>query len=206
MPPTESQILSTFLLPPASVRTLVSLSSFTNLFPQAQRKNPQIPYLYSELHHQRGLVVDQIKRNIAGEVKKGEAQRRAVVKARRRDQLNEANLLGEHDGEERYMEVELFGQTSNLPPHRTHTLASIIPEMESAATDLEAELRALEEDSEDVLARIRATVGDLSDLRYGKFEKQVGGDNIAEVVLEELRNLEWVCEGLLKGDDSGAKA
>jgi centromere-localized protein 2 len=77
--------------------------------------------------------------------------------------------------------------------------------MESAATDLEAELGALEKDSEDTLARIRATVGDLSDLRYGKFDKPVDGDNVAEVVLEELRNLEGVCEGLLEGDDSGTK-
>jgi centromere-localized protein 2 len=107
MPPTESQILSTFLLAPASIRTLLSLTNFTNLFPQAQRKNPQIPYLYSELHHQRGLVVDQIKRNITGEVKKGEAQRREVARARRRDELDEANLLGEHDGVERDMEVEV---------------------------------------------------------------------------------------------------
>jgi centromere-localized protein 2 len=105
MPPTESQILSTFLLPPSSLRSLISLKTFTNLFPQPQRKNPQIPYLYRELHHQRGLVVDQITRNIAEEVKSGEAQRREVVKARRRDEREELKLLGEHDKDERDMEV-----------------------------------------------------------------------------------------------------
>ena len=69
--------------------------------------------------------------------------------------------------------------------------------MESAATDLETELRALETEASDTLTRITATVGDLSDLRYGRFDKPVGGEDVAEAVLEGLRNLEEVCEGLL---------
>jgi centromere-localized protein 2 len=77
--------------------------------------------------------------------------------------------------------------------------------MESAAADLVAELGALEKEAEDMLARIEATVGDLSDLRYGKFDKQAVGEDVVEVVLEGLRSLEEVCEGLLEGKDSRAE-
>ena len=107
MPPTESQILSTFILPPASIRSFISLSSFTKLFPQPSRKNPQIAYLYRELQHQRGLIVDQIERNIAAEVRAGEKQRREVVKARRRDEREEMGLVAEGDQHEFDMEVEV---------------------------------------------------------------------------------------------------
>ncbi|KAI9775527.1 MAG: hypothetical protein M1839_001068 [Geoglossum umbratile] len=197
MPPTESQILSTFLLPLANIRALLSLRSFTALFPQPLRKNPQIPYLYHELQHQRGLIIDQIEKNIAAEVKAGEKQRREVIKARRRDEREEMGILGEDDRDELDMEVELFGQTSHLPPHRSHTLSSIIPEMETAATDLEEELKALEREASNALVRINAVIGDLSDLRYGRFDNPTGGEDVAETVLEGLRNLEEVCEGVL---------
>jgi centromere-localized protein 2 len=71
--------------------------------------------------------------------------------------------------------------------------------MEAAAIDLEAEFGALEKEAEDMLEHIKMMVGDLSDLRYGKFDKQVGGDDVVEVVLEGLRGLEEVCEGLPEG-------
>jgi centromere-localized protein 2 len=74
--------------------------------------------------------------------------------------------------------------------------------MESAVTDLEVELKALEKEASDTLTRIKATVGDLSDLRYGRFDKPVGGEDVAEAVLEGLRNLEEVCEGLLGNSNS----
>ena len=78
--------------------------------------------------------------------------------------------------------------------------------MESAATDLEAELKELEREANDMLALIETTVGDLSDLRYGKFDKPIGGEDVAEAVLEGLRNLEEVCKGVLNSDDSYATA
>ena len=41
--------------------------------------------------------------------------------------------------------------------------------MEDAATQLEAEIQHTEAEAEAVLAQIQETVGQLSDLRYGKF-------------------------------------
>jgi centromere-localized protein 2 len=84
MPPTESQILSHFLLPPATLPAVLTLRKFTDLFPPSLRSNDQIPVLYRELQHQRGIDVDDVKANITNEVKKGDRQRREVAEARRR--------------------------------------------------------------------------------------------------------------------------
>ena len=92
MPPTESQILSHFLLPPTPLPVVITLRKFTELFPPALRSSPQIPTLYRELQHQRAIDVDDVKANIANEVKKGERQRREIARARRRRE-------GEEDGD-----------------------------------------------------------------------------------------------------------
>ncbi len=97
MAPTESAILSNFLLPPAPLPTIISLRKFTELFPAAQRSDPQIATLYRELQHQRAMDTDDVKRNIAAEVRRGEAQRREVVRARRRADTNEVGGLDQRD-------------------------------------------------------------------------------------------------------------
>ena len=83
MAPTEATILSTFLLPPAPLPSLISLQAFTALFPRSQQSSPQIRTLYRDLQHQRARLTDTIARNIATEVKRGDAQRRAVARTRR---------------------------------------------------------------------------------------------------------------------------
>ena len=93
MPPTEATILSNFLLPPAPLLSTISLPEFTDLFPRSQRSNPQVEYLYRELQARRDLDIERIKRNIAQEVKRGEKQRRQVVKARHRGVYNEIESI-----------------------------------------------------------------------------------------------------------------
>ena len=83
MAPTEATILSTFLLPPAPLPTIISLKAFTELFPRSQQSSPEIKALYRDLQHQRVKLTDAVARNIAAEIKRGNAQRRAVVRARR---------------------------------------------------------------------------------------------------------------------------
>jgi centromere-localized protein 2 len=83
MAPTEATILSTFLLPPAPLPTIISLKAFTELFPRSQQSSPQIKALYRDLQHQRIKLTDAVTRNIAAEIKRGNEQRRAVVRARR---------------------------------------------------------------------------------------------------------------------------
>lgn len=73
---------------------------------------------------------------------------------------------------------------------KPHTLKSIIPELESAAEEVEDEVRRLDEEAEALLDEMRATVGGLSDLRYGK----LANGELREQVLEGLERLESACE------------
>ena len=89
MPPTEDELLSNFLLAPAPLASVISLQKFTDLFPRPQRPNPQIKLLYRDLQGRRALDIEHIKRNIAREVKRGEKQKRHVIKARRKGAYEE---------------------------------------------------------------------------------------------------------------------
>lgn len=104
MAPTEASILSNFLLPPAPLPTIISLQQFTELFPRSQQSNRQIPILYRELQHQRAIDIDDVKRNIAAEVRRGEGQQREVLRARR--QTDAASTEG-LDARDMAMEAEV---------------------------------------------------------------------------------------------------
>jgi centromere-localized protein 2 len=78
----------------------------------------------------------------------------------------------------------------NLPVSKPHTLKSIIPELETAAEEVEDEVRRLEEETERLLEEMRAMVGGLSDLRYGR----LANGQLREQVLEGLERLESACE------------
>ena len=62
--------------------------------------------------------------------------------------------------------------------------------MERAAEDIEAEVGRLEEEAEALLEDMKATVGGLSDLRYGR----LANGQLREQVLEGLTRLESSCE------------
>jgi centromere-localized protein 2 len=83
MAPTEEAILSNFLLPPSPLPSIITLKAFTELFPRAQQSSPHVRALYRDLQQQRARVVDVVARNVAAEAKRGNAQRRAVVRERR---------------------------------------------------------------------------------------------------------------------------
>jgi centromere-localized protein 2 len=89
MPPTEATLLSAFLLPPAPLPAIITLKSFTQLFPKSQQSSPQVKALYRDLQNQRVRITDAVGRNIIAEVKRGNAQRRAVVRARREAEKEE---------------------------------------------------------------------------------------------------------------------
>ncbi|KAG4440893.1 hypothetical protein IFR05_003643 [Cadophora sp. M221] len=183
MAPTEATILSTFLLSPAPLPTIISLKAFTELFPRSQQSSPQVKALYRDLQHQRARLTDAVTRSIGAEVKKGNAQRRAVVRARR-------DAENEDQDDEVDVERALFGPTSNLPVSKPHTLTSILPELESAVEEVEDEIRRLDEEAESLLAEMRSTVGGLSDLRYGR----LANGQLREQVLDGLERLESSCD------------
>jgi centromere-localized protein 2 len=89
MPPTEATLLSAFLLPPAPLPAIITLKSFIQLFPKSQQSSPQVKALYRDLQNQRARITDAVAKNIIAEVKRGNMQRRAVVRARREAEKEE---------------------------------------------------------------------------------------------------------------------
>ncbi|KAI9888664.1 MAG: hypothetical protein M1814_006561 [Vezdaea aestivalis] len=190
----EYSRLSAFLLPPASLPAISTLDEFTELFPSAYRKNAEIPHFYRQLQHQRALVTDQVKENIAAEAKKGLKQTREMTKTRRRAERGQT-IRTEDDAKELRTEVEMFGPGSNLPTAKPHTLRSIIPELESACEDVTMEIEEMDADIQSLLQDIQATVGALSDLKYGKLGRtSSSSDTVRTETIESLKELQGVCD------------
>lgn len=78
-----------------------------------------------------------------------------------------------------------------MSPRPEHSLRTILADMEQSATDLENDISALETESDQMLQSIRSMIGDLSDLRYGRFNHTNAiGKDLGEEVLESLEMLE----------------
>ncbi len=68
--------------------------------------------------------------------------------------------------------------------------------MTQACADVEAEIAAMEAEAQVIFGEIKGTVGDLSDLRYGRFDKPAGTTtNTGEEVLQGVQRLEELCSG-----------
>ncbi|KAK4189925.1 Cnl2/NKP2 family protein-domain-containing protein [Podospora australis] len=185
MPPTEHQILTSYLLPPAQLPAIISLQEFVSLFPKALQESAasQIRSLYRDLQSQRNTVVDSVSAEIDAEAKRGKALRRHVARQARR----QAEDAEEHDDE---LEIErMLGAVSeaHIPKH---TLETIIPGLEDAISELESQLQLLEEEEASLLASVKQTVGDMSDLRYGR----LANPKLPDQVLEGLADLQDTCK------------
>ncbi|KAK8094049.1 hypothetical protein PG997_000734 [Apiospora hydei] len=161
MAPTEATILQNYLLLPSSLPTILSLQEFTSYFPKSQRSSPQIRALYRDLQRQRNNVVEAVSSNIDSEVKQGRALRRA-----------------------------LFGPTSRTIRPKKHTLMTILPELDAAAIDMEQEIQKLEEEEAAMLQLVKQTIGNMSDLRYGRF----ANSKLQGEVLDGLNSIQEVCK------------
>ncbi|KAK6602516.1 cnl2 nkp2 family protein [Botrytis cinerea] len=181
MPPTEQKILTTFLLPPSSLPQIISLASFTLLFPRSVQSSPAIRTLYRDLQHQRAQTIDNVSAEIEQEVRRGKAMERAIVRSRRAD---ERVVEDDEVGIERALSST--AQISNLPSSHPHSLHSILPPLETAIEDLEDEIARIDAESEELLKEMKNTVGELSDLRYGR----LANPGIREQVLEGLERVE----------------
>ncbi|KAG5924152.1 hypothetical protein E4U42_004738 [Claviceps africana] len=181
MPPSESDILSTYLLLPAPLPSITTLEQFRALFPRALRTSPHVPRLYRDLQAQRNGVVDAVARNVAEEARRGVAMRREVLRAR----LEEEGEAGDLEIE---IERALYGDKSGVKSTK-HTLQSILPDLEGAAGALEDEIQQLHDDEEQLLASIAQTVDSLASLRYGGFSDV----RIADLVVEGLVALQEEC-------------
>ncbi|KAI1802583.1 Cnl2/NKP2 family protein-domain-containing protein [Daldinia bambusicola] len=179
----EATILRNYLLLPARLPTIISLQEFTSLFPKSQQASPQIRSLYRDLQQQRNAVVDGVSQNIEAQVKQGKALRREVIKARREAELEEQD-------DEIEIERMLFGATSSTIQPKQHTLMTILPAMDDAITDMEHEIQAMEQEEAALLESTRQAVGNMSDLRYGRFVNP----KLKDEVLDGLERMQDVCE------------
>jgi len=178
MPPTETEVLTHYLLQPASLDAIITFAAFAERFPPATRDSPSVRALWNDLVAQREKTLDEVRRNIEREVEQGKIMRREVLKARK------AEGRVDEDGEVE-MERALFGGLSGASGAK-HTLDSIIPELDGAAGALEMEIEQLRQEEETLLESVRQTVGGLSDLRYGKFANAKVSDEVKDG-LETLR-------------------
>lgn len=86
--------------------------------------------------------------------------------------------------------MQLFGPTSNTIRPKSHDLLSILPELEDAANDIEQEVKKLEEEEAALLESIKQTVGNMSDLRYGR----LANPNLKTEVLDGLQSIQDICK------------
>lgn len=89
MAPTESKILSNYLLVPAQLPAIISLQEFIALFPRSMQSSSQIRSLYRDLQSQRNALVDAVAADVETETKRGRAQRRAFIKEKRNAESQE---------------------------------------------------------------------------------------------------------------------
>ncbi|KAG8164369.1 hypothetical protein KVR01_006287 [Diaporthe batatas] len=182
MAPTEASILAKYLLIPAQLPTIISLKEFTELFPRAQQSSPQVKRLYRDLQNQRNALMDVVEANIQTEARRAKALRREILKAKREAE--------DHDVDDEIdIERALYGAASGAPVSK-HDINSIIPELASSAEELDASIQALEREEAELLQSIKQTVGNMSDLRYGR----LSNGQLTEQVLEGLQNVQETCQ------------
>ncbi|CAK7563184.1 MAG: hypothetical protein SEPTF4163_001046 [Sporothrix epigloea] len=202
MAPSEASILEQFLLAPSHLPTILPLDDFVLLFPRALQSSPQVRALYRDLQRQRNAVIDAVAAEIDDEVARGRILRRHALRARLRADAQE-DTAGDDE-----LLIERFVATSGPPigtsgigPARrsktgvrgessTHTLSSIIPELDAAILELESEVQQLDEEEARLLSLVQQQVGSLSDLRYGRF----ANPQLRDQILDGLLNVRATCE------------
>lgn len=101
-PITESQILTSYLLPPSALPTFLPYSSFLSLIPATYRNDPDyrpaIRNLYRNLQFQRDITLSQVQENIERECGAPAATLRANLARRIAIEEGETN---DEDGEEK---------------------------------------------------------------------------------------------------------
>ncbi|KAJ5179795.1 Kinetochore subunit NKP2 [Penicillium capsulatum] len=200
MAPSEEAILSNFLLSPAPLPTVLSLQKFTELFPRRLRNHPHIRTLYRELQQIREQDMDQINGNIDQEIRQGERQKAELQKATRAKGVEAANAEEQREID---MDLHLFGQPA-AGPEDYHSTSSLLAEMEAACASIEREIASVDQEATNIIQRLNTTIGDMSDLRYGKLQGPPGATgNMAEETIKGLQNLEDSCYRQSMGSGSG---
>lgn len=204
---TETSILQSYLLPPASLPNILSFSQFQLLFPASNRSHPHIKTLYRDLQFLRSVDTDVVRENIDSETRKSSGLRRDILRGLQaerksgpspgRKRKREGHKKGTVPDAEVMIDVQLFGPLGMVPEHdRYHDADTLLAEMEAACEALEIEGDVSQQEADVTLATMQETVGSLSDLRYGKFAKIAGSERaggLENSVVQSLKALEHAC-------------
>ncbi|TLD10213.1 hypothetical protein PgNI_05779 [Pyricularia grisea] len=186
MAPTESTILSNFLLVPAQLPTIISLDEFKALFPPQHRSSAQVRSLYRDLQRQRSNVVEEVSENIAEETSRhAKVIRRQVARA---DRIG--TFADEYDAEDEVEKALLNSGSAPAGDDPLTNLSLVVQSMETSLSAVESQIKDLQTEEARLLELVKKTVGDLSDLRYGRLSNA----NLPEQVLDGLKNLQDICE------------
>ncbi|KAJ9608827.1 hypothetical protein H2200_006598 [Cladophialophora chaetospira] len=197
-PPSESQILQSYLLHPSPLPTILPYNTFLSLLPKSSSSLQtthavELRRLYRDLQFQRDVTIDDVRRRIESEctrsvgltarlsrqVRREEAVRNTNKKRKRRGGDNELEE-DKSDEEARAEEKEIHFDTamhdgialSNTLPRASskhnHTTTTLLTAMQSASEDLSSEIMDLEAEIEKLRNECEEQVGSLSDLRYGR--------------------------------------
>ncbi|KAJ2981210.1 hypothetical protein NUW58_g6743 [Xylaria curta] len=183
MAPTEDTILRNYLLLPSRLPSIISLQEFASLFPKSQQSSPQVRALYRDLQQQRNAVVDAVSASIDAEVKQARALRRTIIRTKKESEYEEQD-------DEIEIERTLFGSTSTAITPKQHSIQSIIPELDSAAADIESDLQKLEEEESALVETIKQAAGSMSDLRYGRLSNAT----LTSEVMDGLHSIQETCK------------
>ncbi|KAI9707897.1 MAG: hypothetical protein M1820_004503 [Bogoriella megaspora] len=191
MAPSETSILSNFLLTAASFSSAMTFEEFADLFPDDQQNSREVEQLYRELQHQRAIDTDDVKHNIEAEVKRAQKMEREIARARMADEAG--HEVDGVDARETAMEIELFGNYSNAPK-KPYSLRTIQPAMTTACQDLREEIAELEAEANALLGGAKGTISGLNDLKYGRFSQSSSdGRPLGQEAHESLRILQNAC-------------
>ena len=193
-PPSESQILHSYLLHPSPLPTILPYTTFLSLLAKSSSVHNthaiDLRRLYRDLQFQRDVTIDDVRRRIENECARSVAlTARLSRQVRQEEGSSHAKKRKRNDGVDDDISVDdnLSEQKettfdtamhdgvplSNTIPAKTskhnHSMTSLLPVMEHALNDLSSEIEDLETAIETLRKEAEEKVGGLSDLRYGKF-------------------------------------
>ncbi|KAL6249778.1 hypothetical protein RBB50_003633 [Rhinocladiella similis] len=224
-PPNEHQILTSYLLHPSPLSTILPYASFQSLFPSAtSRTHTDLKPFYRSLQSQRDSTLDDVRRRIQDECRRStslttrlarqirrEEQSKPTSRKRKRSATTtdhdrdtsgaESESEPEHsrqksdndsdndadiettDQVEVGLDARLHGPHGSTLPSTTarqnHGAKSLLDAMRTATADLQDEISSLEAQIAAVQAQCEESLGNLSDLRYGRFaQSHVSGQSV----------------------------
>lgn len=69
-------------------------------------------------------------------------------------------------------------------------IRSILPDLDSSAEEVRAEIQSLEQEEAELLQSLRQTIGSMSDLRYGR----LSNSQLTKQVLDGLQTVQETCD------------